>query len=387
VNGHQLVGFYPQHALAGGTGAYTCLSICQHLPGPGLGVELHVLSSSTDAQHAWVREGIPPWLNGLVYRLDPKARQGGRRLRRRFREALRGATIAYLWAGTPEEVYADVKDAGIPLVVERINCHRSVAVPILDEAYRRAGLRPAHGITSAAVAEERRKLAMADWVFAANPLAAQSFVDSGVPAAQILLSSYGWSPQRVQLAPRTRAPDAPPKVLFVGTVCIRKGVHLLLEAWVKAGIPGTLELCGQVMPEIAQVSEGHLRHPSVHARGHVSAIAEAYADADVFAFPTLEEGGPLVILEAMARGLAILTSPMGAGNVLRDGVEGIVLDPYDGDAWVAELRRLAADPGLRSRMGGAAKARARNFTWDQVGIRRRDLLLSALSPGRKEGRP
>lgn len=375
---HRLVAYYPHHAMAGSTGAYTCLSILQHVRGPGLEVELHVLSSDPDARHAWTRDAIPPWLKRAAYLADPSARVGRARLGRRFRRALHGATVAYLWPGTPEPIYEHVKAAGVPLVMERINCHRATSVPILDDAYRRAGLAPAHRITRASLEEERRKLAMADWVFAANPLAARSVIADGVPASKLLLGTYGWSTSRVPAAPRTRSPDAPPVVLFVGTVCIRKGAHLLLEAWADAGIRGTLELCGEIFAEIAQTSGAHLGRSDVRARGHVGAIAQAYADADIFAFPTLEEGGPLVVIEAMARGLAIVTSPMGAGEVLRDGIDALVLDPYDHPAWVAALRRLAADPGLRRQLGTSARERAQAYTWERVGARRRSLLLDAL---------
>jgi len=376
---HRLVALYPNHAMAGSTGAYTCQSICGHLSGPGLSATLHVLSSSPDARFPWQREAIPPPLNGLAYHVDPEARLGRRRLHRRFARALRGATVAYLWAGTPEPYYAEVKAAGVPLVVERVNCHRATAIPILDEAFRRAGLPPAHDLTLASLEEERRKLALADLVFTANPLAARSVVEAGVPATRVLRSSYGWSAARVTMAPRCRSFGAPPTVLFVGTVCLRKGAHLLLGAWADAGIDGTLELCGEVLPEVVHVAGALLARPDVRARGHVADIATAYADADLFAFPTLEEGGPLVVVEAMARGLAILTSPMGAGDVLRDGVDGLVRDPWDREAWVEGLRRLASDGGLRQRLGASARERAAAFTWDQVGARRRTLLLDALA--------
>lgn len=381
---HRLAAFYPHHAMVGSTGAYTCLSIVEHLAGPGLEPTLHVLSSAPDARHPWTSDAIPPPLLGLAYRLDPKARLASAWHRRRFRRALREATVAYLWAATPEPVFQDVKEAGLPLVLERINCHRATAVPILDEAYRRAGLAPAHGISPASVEEERRKLALADWVFVSNPLAARSFLDAGVPESKLLRTTYGWSSQRVPVAARSRPAGAPPVVLFVGTVCLRKGAHLLLEAWAEAGIAGTLELCGQLLPEVAKVSATHLARPDVRARGHVVAIAQAYADADLFAFPTLEEGGPLVVIEAMARGLPILTSPMGAGEVLRDGVEGLVRDPADRAGWVEALRRLAGDAALRARLGAAARERAARYRWDQVGARRRAQLLDALS-GRTAG--
>jgi glycosyltransferase involved in cell wall biosynthesis len=375
--------FYPHHAVDGSTGAYTCLSIVEHLRGPGLTAELHVLSSSPDARHEWTRDAIPQWLLAPAYRLDRRAWLGRARQRSRFRSALDRAAVAYLWAATPEAVYEDVKAAGVPLVVERVNCHRATAVPILEDAYRRAGIAPAHPITPASIREEQRKLEMADWIYASNPLAARSFMAAGVPASKLLLASYGWSERRVGTADRPRAPGAPAVVLFVGTVCVRKGAHLLLDAWAEARIPGTLALCGAVAPEMERIAPSALAGPGVRVCGHVPRIAEAYADADVFAFPTLEEGGPLVVIEAMARGLAIVTSPMGAGEVLRDGVDGLVRDPWDRDAWVDALRRLAGDPELRARLGSSARDRAQSYTWERVGARRRALLLEALSRGRR----
>ena len=87
-----------------------------------------------------------------------------------------------------------MKATGLPLFVERINCLRTTAKPILDEAYRRLGLTPAHGITEASQEEELRKLSMADWIFSPSPMVLQSLTDAGIPATKILPTSYGWSP-------------------------------------------------------------------------------------------------------------------------------------------------------------------------------------------------
>ena len=69
-------------------------------------------------------------------------------------------------------------------------------------------------------------------------------------------------------------------------------------------------------------------------------IAFAYREADFFAFPSLEEGSPLVTYEAMANGLPVLTSPMGAGGIVRDGKDGIIVSPYDEEALVTGLQQL-----------------------------------------------
>jgi glycosyltransferase involved in cell wall biosynthesis len=170
-------------------------------------------------------------------------------------------------------------------------------------------------------------------------------------------------------------------VLFVGFVCVRKGAHLLLDAWQRAGIRGQLVLCGAIEPGIARHSADVLARPDVVHLPYVSDVSSVYRQADIFAFPSLEEGGPLVTYEAMAHGLAVVVSPMGAGAVLRDGIDGMILPAHDTDAWADALRRLAASPDLRSRLGASARARAAEFTWEKVAARRADSLLQRLRSG------
>ena len=111
-----------------------------------------------------------------------------------------------------------------------------------------------------------------------------------------------------------------------------------------------------------------------------SDIAFTYQEADLFAFPSLEEGSPLVTYEAMAHGLPILTSPMGAGGVVREGIDGLVVSPYEEDAWVEALRKLANSPDLRAKFGVSARKRAKEFTWEKVGQRRAAIVQQRLTP-------
>ncbi|MGE3109789.1 MAG: glycosyltransferase family 4 protein [Phycisphaerales bacterium] len=116
-------------------------------------------------------------------------------------------------------------------------------------------------------------------------------------------------------------------------------------------------------------------------------VGRAYRSADVFAFPSLEEGGPLVVYEAMGHGLASLVSPMGAGRGVRDGVEGMVMDPYAVDEWAAALSRMERDEELRKEMGRVGRERAMEFTWERVGAQRREEVVKRLGrAGRESGR-
>ena len=121
-----------------------------------------------------------------------------------------------------------------------------------------------------------------------------------------------------------------------------------------------------------------LARPDVVHSQYNPDISWAYRQADIFAFPSLEEGSPLVTYEAMAHGLPILTSPMGAGSIVRDGIDGMIVSPYEHDAWVEALRKLASSPDLRTRFGDAARQRAQEFTWERVADRRAKLMLEKL---------
>ena len=94
-----------------------------------------------------------------------------------------------------------------------------------------------------------------------------------------------------------------------------------------------------------------------------------YAAADVFVFPTHEEGGPQVIYEAAACGLASIVSPMGAGRIVRHGSECLMIDPLDVGNIAAALTKLAEDEPLRRSLGVRAAERSLDFTWAAVGTR------------------
>ncbi len=377
----QVAALFPHYADDLGT-SHMVQSICGHMRGEGLDVRLVQAASEPRGRRPYTRDAVPPLLKGLAYRLGSYAAVS-RYSEKVFLRSLRHGEVAYLFPGTSLDTYRRIKEHGHTLVVERINCHTGTAKRILDDAYARLGLPPRHGVTEAMVQQERAELELADFVFSPSPRVAQSLEENGVPTAKILPTSYGWDPGRLQgTSPTLPAVDGL-TVLFVGTLCVRKGVHLLLEAWARSGIQGRLVFAGEPDQDITTLCADLLSRPDIVRLGYIPAIEGVFRSADVFAFPTLEEGGPLVTYEALACGLPTLLSPMGAGAIARHEQDGFVLDPYDREAWIEALGRLARDRKLREVMGNSARTHAVDFTWDKVGKRRRELLLAAL---RKSGR-
>jgi len=372
-----LVTLYPN--FCSGTGiSRICLSILDHMQTKDLRVTYWAPATAPGVRRRYLRRPVPGLVARALYKLQPSGALLHGMLERRYLAALRPDDVAYLWPATPLETYRRVKARRNRIVVERINCHRHTSKRLLDAEYARLGLRQVGGITDAEVADEREKLALADFVFSCSPPVTQSLLDAGLPAGRILRTSYGYDPARMG-QPAQRTVQEAPIFLFVGRGMVRKGLPFLLEAWSRAGVRGRLHLLGAIDDEVKRYSAVHLARPDVVQLGFIPEVVPVYRSADVFVFPTREEGSPLVSYEAAAAGLPGLLSPMGAGDFIRDGQEGLVLDPTDLDAWVAGIRRLASDHALRRRLGDAARIRAADFTWERVGRQRWEVLQAALA--------
>jgi glycosyltransferase involved in cell wall biosynthesis len=373
----QLQTLYPVFC-SGRAITHICLSILDHMRAEELGVEYWAPALARDVGRAYLRTPLPALAARALYRLQPSGAALQAVLEHRFVAALSPGDVAYLWPAVRLETYRRVKARGHRVVVERINCHRQTSRRILDAEYDRLGLPPTHGITDADVTQEREKLALADFVFSPGAPVTQSLLDAGIPADRILRASYGFDPARLG-PPTPRPAREEPIFLFMGQGIVRKGLPFLLDVWSRAGVRGRLHLSGAIDPEVQRHCAAQLARPDVVQLGFNDDVASVYQAADVFIFPSLEEGSPLVSYEAAASGLPGLLSPMGAGDFVRDQREGLVLAPGDADAWIAAIRRLASDPDLRRTLGDAARARAQAFTWEQVGRQRRALLLEAVA--------
>jgi glycosyltransferase involved in cell wall biosynthesis/ribosomal protein S18 acetylase RimI-like enzyme len=99
--------------------------------------------------------------------------------------------------------------------------------------------------------------------------------------------------------------------------------------------------------------------PDVVVTGWREDVPELLSIMDVFVLPSWREGLPRSAIEAAASGVpSVLTDIRGCREVVRDGVEGLLVAPHDVEGLSAAIARLATDPDLRERMGKAARARA-----------------------------
>ena len=350
-------------------------SVCKEWQGPELKARMVVPSCDRECRASNVVEAIPPLLKKLYYYNSSLPQI---KAEKRFLKDIKDFDVAYLWPGISFDTVKGVNKQNKPIFLERVNSHQIEAKRILDDAYSRLGLEPQHSITPENIQNEKEKLKVIDFLFCPSPIVAKSFQEAGVPEEKLLVTTEGWSPQRFPNYQSRKPPQEEVNVLFLGYACVRKGVHLLLRAWELAGIKGKLTIFGSMEPVIAQTCSDLLKRSDVVHFNYAVDYSSAYREADFFAFPSLEEGSALVIYEAMGHGLPILASPMGGGGIVRDGIDGIILEPYDTDAWVEGLRKLSNSPDLRAKMGATARERALELTWPQVAARRGEQILQKM---------
>ncbi|ADV65822.1 glycosyltransferase family 4 protein [Deinococcus maricopensis] len=182
------------------------------------------------------------------------------------------------------------------------------------------------------------------------------------PRARALVAQNGVA---IAPAPRTMTGHAP-QVLFLGVLIDRKDPVSLLRAWAAARRPGEARLVfagdGPLRPDLERLARDLGVQDTVTFAGWVDADqAGALLDAsDLLVLPSHHEGQPLSILEAMARGLAIIATRVGGiPDLIEDGVSGLLVPPGDPDRLCDALSALLAAPAARQPLGHAAYARAR----------------------------
>ena len=195
----------------------------------------------------------------------------------------------------------------------------------------------------------RRLVAWSQW-------AKDSLVtDYGVPADKILVIPPGIDTDRWDFDRAARR-SGPINLLFVGGDFARKGGDTLLEAF--ARLPPALDVHLHIVTKTRGVGEGL---PRVTVRRDVApnsdALLRLFAQADLFVFPTRGDCLPLAVMEALASGLPVVTTTVGAlPEAVTHGETGWVVPPDDAGALAGALAALAEDAPLRARLSSRARA-------------------------------
>ncbi|GGK63485.1 hypothetical protein Ppa06_20010 [Planomonospora parontospora subsp. parontospora] len=162
-------------------------------------------------------------------------------------------------------------------------------------------------------------------------------------------------------------------VVAAGRLTAQKGFDLLIRAFarvVEEHPDWRLRIYGSgaKKAELRKLVTRLGLEDNVALMGRSDHLPDHLAEASVYALSSRFEGLPMVMIEAMGHGLPVVAfdCPTGPGEVLTDGVDGLLVPPGDVGALAAGISRLIADEGLRRRLGAAARETVRDYAPDAV---------------------
>ena len=178
-------------------------------------------------------------------------------------------------------------------------------------------------------------------------------------------------PHGVRPAPQSSQPPSRDQlILFVGAIQRRKNATRLVEAFEGVARGWKLVLAGSMgfgAEETLERIELSPRKSDIQVLGYVpdQALEDLYRRASIFAFPSLDEGFGMPILDAMARGVPVLTSKTSAMPEV-SGDAALLVDPLDVTSIGQGLLKLTSDDALRADLMRKGLKRSAEFSWEKA---------------------
>jgi glycosyltransferase involved in cell wall biosynthesis len=206
---------------------------------------------------------------------------------------------------------------------------------------------------------------LADLLIVLSDMAAETFRVQGFPEEKLFYLPRGVDVERFKPGQR----PAKFRAIFSGALIKRKGIQHVLKAWHRLNLrDAELWLVGAVHDEAKPYLKKFWRD-NIRVVGFVDDLESYLSQSTVHVFPSQWEGSAKVTYEAAACGLPQITTRE-AGDVVRDGIEGTIVQPRDVDAIAEALKHFYLHPELVVQMGQAARQRVvENFTWDHFRAR------------------
>jgi hypothetical protein len=214
-------------------------------------------------------------------------------------------------------------------------------------------------------ARKDEELFLSEMIVVASSFSKKMLDEHANVSGNVCVIPYG-TPTPIRHRPAVRMRDAPLRIFYAGRLSQSKGVADLLSALSKLDFAWQITIAGSLPQSLpAQLSE-FLARDNVNYLGFVAhaTLMKAMSESHVFVFPSLYEGFGMVITEAMASGLPVITTSNTAGpDILTDGESGFIIPIRAPEAIAERLTWLNEDETLRQRMATSTLDTAARIPW------------------------
>jgi len=286
--------------------------------------------------------------------------------RRAGRMGFGRATGVYAFQFEAAEIFRRAKEKGLLTILDQCNVPLSIQKRILEEERARwPGWEDSseRRIKVEDIEREEEEWSLADAILAPSAFVQKALEERKVPPWKCHLVPFGLASEGCKRQRRAKTPDGRLRILFLGSLSLRKGLPYFLEALKRIrGLPIRARAVGsiQVSRRVLEPYKGLCEFPGFVPRNEVR---NYIADSDILVLPSLFEGSPSAVFEALAAGLPVITTE-NAGTVVRDGAEGFIVPARDYRAISSRIEMLCRKRTLLEEMSRNALARSKEFSFD-----------------------
>lgn len=265
--------------------------------------------------------------------------------------------------------FKKAKQFGCFKILEQVSQHHTFYKKLTEQEYKRyPNLRSDYNekisLKSAQARNERKneEYDLADLIICNSTFTMKTLIDAGIDSKKIV---------KIPLAyPEVSEVNRKQKDLFtfiyVGSLSLRKGTHILLEVWQKYFfeqknmrliLAGSSSLPKEFTYDLPE---------NVELKGFLNKLEldDLYNEANLLVFPTLADGFGMVITEAMSKGLPVLTTNNSAGqDLIENDVDGFIIDAGDADALAEKMLRIVENKSILPEMSKLVIEKARKYQW------------------------
>ena len=274
--------------------------------------------------------------------------------------------VVHCWPGAALHTPKVAATKGLPALREVPNTHTGNAYKVVAQLCRDLGIElprnHSHRMNTARLEQEEAEYEVSHRLLVPSDPVRLSFLERGFAPEKLLQHQYGFDPATFK--PREGQRNGPFHAVFLGTVEPRKGLHIALEAWRKAGAHerARFSIYGRIVEEYRPAIQEYLGLPNVQLHEFTDDAAGVLRDADALVLPSFEEGSALVTYEAQGCGAIPVVSDA-AGAQCVHLVTGMVHRAGDVDALAKHFSQLIGDPKLLGSLRAAVLGQRDKLTW------------------------
>lgn len=264
--------------------------------------------------------------------------------------------VATLRACDPQVIHVHGYKAATAIGLARLFWRRPVLATVHSESVSSTDMR-------AAMLAETTFCKRFERVIAVSQGVARDLEQRGIPSDRLAIIQNGIVDRFSPCAADLLSARDPTRIVVVGRLVAVKRFAAAIQsvaALVRQGRRCTLQIVGDgpLRPELERLVKELGVSDQVRFAGFVEDVTPFLAEASIFAMPSATEGAPIALIEAMAAGCAIVASRVGGiPDIVRDEVDGLLIEPaHEGDLPRA-LERLLVDESLRHRLAASARRR------------------------------